>query len=266
MHRSGLAFAFLIAACNAGLPNSQTDPTSQPPTSLASPTNPTCVTTMRDTSSVSGSFAGPELAGALCSGSTYASLEQTPNGITTSSSLILFINTQGTNACSVQTPTGGYDCDLQISATVPMPSPGTYQSGAGAPCDSLLFTATAPPSVTSCGGVSAPAQCPPGCAYGASPEDLPGGGAPCVPTPGPSVQYTAKVGGLCLDTETYAQLGSWTLTLTSVMPEGGSTTEGTYYDAHGSMTATMISGHDPYTGATDPIFGDNTAATLSISF
>ena len=263
MQRYRFAFAFLIAACNTGLPIGQPDPVGQPTSEMcvASTSGPV------DASTVSGSFNGPELAGTFCAGGAFASLEQTPDSIGAGSNLYLFINTQGTHTCSVQTPLGGYDCDLQILVSVPTPIPGTYQSSSGGSCDELLFTATAPPTVTSCGGVSSPAQCPPGCSYGPQPNGFPGGGAPCVPSEGPSVQYSAAAGGLCLDTETYAHLGSWTLTLTSVTPEdGGSQLQGTYYIAHGSLTATMISGRDLYTGELNPADGDNTSATLSISF
>jgi hypothetical protein len=265
MQRCRFAFAFLIAACNTGLPlENPQGPFVLPPSDVCTASTSGSVV---DASAVSGSFEGPELAGTFCAGGTFANLEQTPDSIGAGSNLYLFINTQGTHTCSVQTPSGGYDCDLQILMSVPTPSPGTYQSSSGGPCDQLLFTATAPPTVTSCGGVSSPAQCPPGCSYGAQPNGFPGGGAPCVPSEGPSVQYSAAAGGLCLDTETYAQLGSWTLTLTSVTPEdGGSQLQGTYYIAHGSLTATMISGRDLYTGELNPADGDNTSATLSISF
>ncbi len=265
MHRSSFAFAFLWAACNTGLPLG--DP--QGPYVL--PSSDTCSASTSgaavDASPVSGSFDGPELSGALCSGGTIANLEQTPESVGAGSSLLLFISSQGTHTCSVQTPSGGYDCELDVLVTVPSPSPGTYPSSAGSACDTLLFTATAPPVVTSCGGVSAPAQCPPGCSYGAQPNGFPGGDAPCVPSSGPSVQYSAATGGLCLDTETYAQLGSWTLTLTSDTPEaGGGEQQGTLYTAHGSLKATMISGHDLYSGELNPADGDNTTATLSLTF
>jgi hypothetical protein len=204
----------------------------------------------------SGSFAGDELRGAICTNGAYGILEQTSGGSSVPSQLRLFVDTaSGAGNCEIESPSGATDCSLQFSAGLAAAAPGTYASADGGGCDSLLLNAIYPTPSVDCQGAVYPAQCPSGCSYGLGSSNVP---APCVPTPGKQIGYVAQAGGDCLGAETYSKLGSWTLTLTSVQPVSSD-----HFTAHGTLDATVVTGHDLYTGAVD---GSVATATLSLTF
>jgi hypothetical protein len=117
-------------------------------------------------------------------------------------------------------------------------APGTYGSATGEPCGGLVFSydLPVPPSVDCDGGV--PGSCPTGCTSACSGF----GCSPCVPV-APQVGYETYGSTDCLG-NTQTTQGSWTATLTSVVPNGGSAPDAmaTDYTIHGTFTANMTQG------------------------
>jgi hypothetical protein len=194
-----------------------------------------------------GTFLGPALSGDICSGGAFAYLERSPGPITIPSQLVLPIDASTDTPdgfIHFLTPSNATGGSLMISVGANAAAPGTYPSTET--CGGVTFCVylSVPPSVD-CGDASAPTSCPPGCSLIGVPyysKRVHGpnlGPLTCEPTT-PENCYAAQASGDCMGT-TQTPKGTWTLTLTSVVPYGGEDGgPGTNYVVHGTFTTTMI--------------------------
>lgn len=203
-----------------------------------------------------GSFTGPDLRGDICTGGAFAYLERTEGSATTSSPILFVIDPpQGNpaNFIHFRAPASATGGDLTILAGVSTAAPSTHPS-TGA-CGGVSFCVFLPvPSSVDCGDASAATTCPPGCEFTGPPDAPPLSGPTCTPTR-PENCYVAQGTSDCMG-DMLTPEGSWSVTLTSVVPYGGGDgTTGIDYVVHGTFTATMI-GQDAGLGT----------ASLSVNF
>jgi hypothetical protein len=157
-------------------------------------------------SGATGTVTGSSAEASVCDASTY--LFPTSSG-----QYALFLDSSTVGTITFQSPAGAHEGLLTGTLWVGSPSPGAHASSDSASCGSLSFSylLTVPPGFACEGGSGA--ECAVEGDYGASaPSDCTGG------------------------TQTVA--GSWTVTLTSVVPlagDGGSS----YFVTHGTVTATL---------------------------
>jgi hypothetical protein len=164
-----------------------------------------------------GTVTGSSAQASVCNASTY--LFPTSPG-----QYALFLDSSTVGTVMFQSPAGAHEGLLTGTLWVGSPSPGVYASSDSASCGSLSFSyLLTVPAGFQCEGGSG-AECAAEGSYGASaPSDCAGG------------------------TRTVA--GSWTVTLTSVVPlagDGGSS----YFVTHGTVTATLADEADEE-GGTD---------------
>jgi hypothetical protein len=218
--------------------------------------SPTCVAdggfTQPSAVPAFGSFSGPELSGAICSGGAFAFLEHTSGSLSTPSQLILIIDPalSGNPADFIHfaTPVDATGGELTILAGVSAATPGTYPSSGA--CGGVALCVYLPvPTSVDCGDAGAPTSCPEGCSL-----QGPGTGPTCMPDT-PENCYSAQGSSDCVY-GTQTPNGSWTLTLTSVVPYGGGDGgPGDYFVVHGTLTSIMV-GDDASLGS----------ANLSVGF
>jgi hypothetical protein len=197
----------------------------------------------------SGTITGAGLSGEFCNATAdiFVSAHTTPAG-----QLILQLNSGEALTASFSSPKAASDAEIVGMISVSAASPGVYKSFDGEACGSMLFSYSLPvPADVNCEGMTGPG-CPMGCTSACS-------GFGCEPCTAqrPEVDYSAQAASDCLgDTQTVG--GSWTLTLTSVVPyKGGGAGSDSEYTAHGTLVATLLD----QGGA-----GTNTTATFSATF
>jgi hypothetical protein len=128
--------------------------------------------------------------------------------------------------------------------------PGEYSSPAGGQCGSVSFTYETPLSLTVDCDAGTPPKCPSGCTA------LCGMG--CTPCEPEATLTTYRAVGSSADcvSNTRTPLGSWRLSLTSVVPKDGGADAGhANFMVHGSLNATLIGPG-----------GDGDTAELSLAF
>ena len=194
---------------------------------------------------------GDALSAATCPNGAYAYVEAA-EGSTATSPYFLFMSytlsegaPQGPDFVFAS-PSDALDGQVDVMIGLASASPGQYSSPAGYSCGSVVFDYSLPiPAGLTCDGGSPP-SCPPSCLSVCS-------GFGCEPCTSeqPEVLYLAKGSTDCLGNSQTAT-GSWALSLTSVEPnDGGASSGGSYFLAHGSLTATLLGGPDSGTVPAD---------------
>jgi hypothetical protein len=201
----------------------------------------------------SGTFSGA-LAGAVCTGGTFAQVRSTPadDGGAPEVELLIASVGAGDPAARIRFQDGANVTDgaLSIDVGIPAATPGTYtQDGS---CGAVVLIGDLPaPDPSICATDAMDFGCPNGC-------ESTGSDQPCTPTP-PQAIYAAVAASDCHGYATTGG-GSWTVTLTSVTaePDAGTGTLGSViYKAHGTLTATLA---DQSTDA------GTTGVSLTLSF
>jgi hypothetical protein len=197
----------------------------------------------------SGTITGAGLSGVFCNATAdiFLSAHTTPAG-----QLLLQLNSGEALTASFSSPKVASHAEIVGMISVSAASPGVYKSSDSEACGSVLFSYSLPvPADVNCEGKKGP-SCPMGCSSACSGF----GCEPCTPQQ-PEVNYSAQVASDCLG-ETQTVEGSWTLTLTSVVPyEGGGAGSDSEYMAHGTLVATLLDQGDA---------GTNTTAAFSATF
>jgi hypothetical protein len=201
----------------------------------------------------SGSFSGA-LAGAVCTGGTFAHVQSTPADDGGAPQVELLIATVGAGDPDARIrfqdganiTAGQLSIDVGISAA----TPGTYtQNGS---CGAVVLIGDLPaPDPSICATDAQDFGCPNGC-------ESTGPDQPCLPIP-PQVIYAAVAASDCHGYPTPGG-GSWTVTLTSLTaePDAGTGTLGSLiYKAHGTLSATL---------ADQSADAGTTGVTLTLSF
>jgi hypothetical protein len=203
-------------------------------------------------SAASGTVVGGDLNAVLCPGGASAYVESAGARYDTVPYFMMIEWTLGSGIADFdfQSPAGASNGELSVMVGLNSAGPGEYSSPGGQDCGSLAFTYFLPvPPGVNCGTDTGP-NCPPGCGSACSGF----GCTPCTPQQ-PSVSYTAKGPTDCMGNSQTA-IGSWQLSLTSVVPGTSGTGSGlSYFTPHGTFTAAMV--------ASD---GGSDTATLSVSF
>lgn len=187
----------------------------------------------------SGTFAGADLNGFVCTGGADVYLEKTQASSYVGSQYLVVMNSSVSSASgssfSFVMPADATGADLTIMAGVGSPTPGTYSIDNATSCGDLAFCVYLPlPATVHCpddAGVCDSRYCA---------MQGPVSGPTCQPVT-PETCYTAQGTSSCLP-GAESQVGSWTLTLASVTPyvsDAGSSGM-SYYIVHGSFTATMV--------------------------
>jgi hypothetical protein len=188
-----------------------------------------------------GSFSGSGLNGAVCTGGALAYLQSTAAVDGGAPQIALYIDNVDTGASGDRIrftdPADALAGEVHVDIGLGAASSGTYDDTQT--CGSVVLNADLPvPSTVNCAtdaAVSSDSDCPPGCAATGSFS-----GPACAPIE-PMTIYAATASSDCVGDSTTPE-GSWTLTLTSVIPDsqnGGS--DGTsYYQVHGNLSATLV--------------------------
>jgi hypothetical protein len=183
-----------------------------------------------------GTFVGPSTNSVICHAT--ASLYRSPYTTPPNQLLLMLNSSDSPDDITFQSPPGAVDGLLTGMLSVSAAAAGTYGSATGGPCGGLVFSydLPVPPSVDCEGG--APPSCPPGCTTVCSGF----GCEPCSPA-APEDSYETYGTTDCLG-DTQTTQGSWTATLTSVVPYSGPAVgaSGAYYVVHGTFTANMTDG------------------------
>jgi hypothetical protein len=183
----------------------------------------------------SGTFSGA-LAGAVCTGGTFASVQSTPADDGGAPRVELKIATVGAGdpAARIRFQDGANvtDGELSIDVGIPAATPGTYTQDAS--CGAVVLFGDLPaPDPSICATDAEDFGCPNGC-------ESTGPDQPCTPIP-PQAIYAAVAAADCHGYPTTA-VGSWTVTLESLTaePDAGTGTLGSLiYKAHGTLNATL---------------------------
>jgi hypothetical protein len=204
-------------------------------------------------SAASGNFSGA-LAGAVCTGGTFAYVQSTPadDGGAPEVELLIAAVGAGDPAARIRfqdganVTAGEMDVDIGISAA----TPGTYTQDVT--CGSAELVADLPaPDPSICATDAGDFNCPDGC-------ESTGQNQPCMPI-APQIIYAALAASDCRGYPSTA-MGSWTVTLTSLTaePDAGTGRLGSIiYKAHGTLTATLV---DQQTD------GGDASVSLSLTF
>jgi hypothetical protein len=194
-----------------------------------------------------GTVTGPNVNASICNAEAYLfqSRYSSPPG-----DYLLFLNSASEGSIALTSPPGASDGLLTGMMLVTAASPGTYTSSGA--CGFLTFGLSLPvPAGVVCTGTGP--DCAPGCGSACSGF----GCEPCTPMQ-PTVGYGANAPSDCLGT-TQTVAGSWTVTLTSVVPypndDAGSNENGPHFVTHGTVTGTLPNGD----GGTD-------MATITMGF
>jgi hypothetical protein len=254
---AGALLAGFMWACGGTTIGSETGDASTPGDAVARdgsvPVPPSCPPAHEglqpyDTAA-SGTITGAGLSGVFCNATAdvYLSSHTTPAG-----RFLLQLNSGEALSASFSSPKLASHAEIVAMISMSAASPGVYKSSDGEACGTVLFSYALPvPAGVNCEGKTGP-SCPKGCASACS-------GFGCEPCTAeqPEVDYSAQAASDCLG-ETQTVAGSWTLTLTSVVPyEGGAGGSGAEYKAHGTLVATLLAQGDT---------GTNTTATFSATF
>ena len=215
-----------------------------------------------------GTVSGAGLSCSICN--VGAVVGDGPDDLAAGGTLAVFYLASGTGAedqCT--TPSGVLPINVGASLAIGSPAVGVYRSSdvpAGNNNSIDLAYALPLPPGTNCGDApGAPGEtCPAGCSAGGCFEDGDGGilCSPCSP------DYTQDDWGATLISipgEPNIVIGSWTITLTSVVPtvvtgDAGFPPGTSGYPVHGTILAKLVLGPTMGTGASDP------TTTLSLSF
>ena len=160
------------------------------------------------------------------------------------------------------TPAGATSAaGMNVVLEIPSVTPGTFDSAQS--CGSVVVDYALPaPSGVDCGGVtptSAPASCPQGCVSECGDR----GCAPCRAIQTGARHYAYNP---CPEDLSGNAVGSWTVTLTSVVPYTGPiTSQGEVdYLAHGTITASLFGGNGE--AGTGNLSDGAQPASLTLSF
>lgn len=183
----------------------------------------------------SGTFSGA-LAGAVCTGGTFAHVQSTPaaDGGAPRVELLIASVGAGDPAARVrfQNPPNVTAGELIVDVGLSAATPGTYTQDAS--CGSVVLIGDLPiPDPSVCVADAAVFGCPTGC-------ESTGPDQPCMPIP-PQVIYAAVGASDCHGYPTTGG-GTWTVTLTSLTaePDAGTGILGSVvYKAHGTLSATL---------------------------
>jgi hypothetical protein len=197
----------------------------------------------------SGSFSGSGLNGVVCAGGAFAYIQSTPAADGGAPQIALYIDNVDTGApgdrIRFSDPADALAGEVHIDIGLGTASSGTYDDTQT--CGSVVLSADLPvPSTVNCAtdaAVSSDADCPPGCAFTGSFS-----GPACAPIE-PMTTFAATGSSDCVGDSTTPE-GSWTLTLTSVIPESqdGGSGDTSYYQVHGNLSATLM-GQDADAGS-----------------
>jgi hypothetical protein len=200
-----------------------------------------------------GTVAGPDLNGNICVGGAFAYLQRIVGSATMPNQFIIGIPT-GSQADFVRfkAPANATGGELSFEVGVSAGISGTNSSVGACGGGEFCIELPVPPSVD-CADAS-PTTCPPGCEFMGPSVGPPFSSPICTPTI-PEDCYRARGASDCVS-GTQTPEGSWTVTLTSVVPyDGEDGGPGTNYVVHGSLQATLV-GDDAGLGT----------AELSLSF
>jgi hypothetical protein len=183
----------------------------------------------------SGTFSGA-LAGAVCTGGTFAHVQSTPadDGGAPEVELLIASVGAGDPAARIRFQAGANITagELIIDVGISAATPGTYTQDAS--CGSVVLIGDLPaPDPSICATDAMDFGCPNGC-YSTGPDQ------PCMPIP-PQVIYAAVATSDCHGYPTTGG-GSWTVTLKSLTaePDAGTGILGSLiYKAHGTLSATL---------------------------
>jgi hypothetical protein len=183
----------------------------------------------------SGTFSGA-LAGAVCTGGTFAHVQSTPadDGGAPEIELLIASVGAGDPAARIRFQDGANvtDGELTIDVGIPAATPGTYtQDGS---CGAVVLIGDLPaPDPSICATDAMDFGCPDGC-------ESTGPDQPCMPIP-PQAIYAAVAASDCHGYATTGG-GSWTVTLSSLTaePDAGTGILGSVtYKVHGTLSATL---------------------------
>jgi hypothetical protein len=187
-----------------------------------------------------GSFSGSGLNGVVCTGGALAYMQSTPAADGGAPQIALYIDNVDTGApgdrIRFQNPANALAGEVHVDIGLGAASSGTYDDTQT--CGSVVLIADQPvPSTVDCAtdaAVSSDSDCPPGCASTGSFS-----GPACVPFE-PMTTYAATASSDCVGDST-TPAGTWTLTLTSVIPDpqNGASDDTSYYQVHGNLSATL---------------------------
>jgi hypothetical protein len=183
----------------------------------------------------SGTFSGA-LAGAVCTGATFAHVQSTPadDGGAPRVELLIASVGAGDPAARIRFQNGANvtDGELSVDVGISAATPGTYTQVAS--CGAVVLIGDLPaPDPSICATDAQVFGCVTGC-------ESTGPDQPCTPIP-PQVIYAAVAASDCHGYPTTGG-GSWTVTLTSLTaePDAGTGTVGSLiYKAHGTLSATL---------------------------
>ena len=176
------------------------------------------------TTVASGTLVGPGVSASFCDVGTYLSESAAPPY-----TYELDFNSGALSPFPQQSPAGASNPYLQGVLLVTAPSPGVYSSTDAGSCSFIDFSYL--PAGVDCGDNIVGPDCPQGCA---SDCDTTGDCTPCVTR---GANYYASSSSECgMDGGTNVPAGSWTLTLTSVVPTSQVPVD---YTPHGTLTATL---------------------------
>lgn len=207
--------------------------------------------TTPNTTAASGTFSGM-LAGAVCTGGTFAHVESRPADDGGAPAVTLFIDNSAAAAAPgsfrFQLPANAINGLLNVEIGLPSARPGTY--GQAQSCGNVVLTAVldvADPSI--CAAATDTSNCPDGCE--------PAGLNECMPSL-PFISYAALGAADCLGNPA-TPVGSWTVTLTALTadPAGPDSSGNLVYAVHGTLSAMLADQSD---GAA------TTGVSLALSF
>ena len=194
----------------------------------------------------SGTFTSPDIEAIVCKGGAFAYLEPTAGYGSSPNQFVLSIDSTfygaQTGGFQFQKPADAVSGELTILIEIEGATPGSYTNSNT--CGEIVISALLPipPSVNCYADPGTGSACPPGCAL-----EGPILGPSCMPIT-PEIDYQANTASDCLS-ETVTPQGSWTLTLTSVVPG-----ENDRSVVHGTLSAKLLGGS-----------GDASVATGSLS-
>jgi hypothetical protein len=180
-----------------------------------------------------GGVQGPGLAASFCN--VGVTLQSGNNGTASTVALTLDSSTAATLS-TVSTPATAVEGTLTGSVQIAAFAPGVYKSTDPTGCGSLSFSYAVPLTSSSvCEGADAQAGCPTECTFTYSCAEPSGNGC-CVPL---GTTYVYGTSTNTCSAVAIPAVGSWSVTLTSVVPtDAGAGTSPTYV-GHGSLAATL---------------------------
>jgi hypothetical protein len=181
-----------------------------------------------------GTFISPDIDAIICKNGAFAYLEPTAGYGSSSGQFVLIIDSTfygaQTDGVQFQKPVDAVSGELTAFVEIAGANPGRYTNGVT--CGDLAISALLPipPSVNCEADAGTGSACPPGCAL-----EGPILGLSCMPFT-PEIDYQANTASDCLG-DTATPQGSWTLTLTSVVPGDNDRSV-----VHGTLSAQLLGG------------------------